>query len=150
ATTFYGRSGASRGPAPSAPNVVYQVKEDSVQHAKVGNVYILGNDLTHDTVIRRNVGTYPEQRAAEGDARNLDRLERKEVDTGKLREDALKSLTSSDARGWKEGMNFGLQLEPPTKTEPATPRPAAPGDPKPPMTEMPPGISPTLPTLAVS
>ena len=46
---------------PGLVRVVYEVREKAAEPAKVGNVYIVGNDVTQDHVIRRTVGLYPGQ-----------------------------------------------------------------------------------------
>ena len=63
---------------PGVVNVVFQEIEKSAEPAKVGNVYIVGNTVTRDNVIRRVIGLepgqylrYPEVKAGEA---NLSRL----------------------------------------------------------------------------
>jgi outer membrane protein assembly factor BamA len=46
---------------PGVVNVVFQEIERNQEPAKVGHVYIVGNTVTRDSVIRRMVGLYPGQ-----------------------------------------------------------------------------------------
>lgn len=46
---------------PGLVRVVYEVREKAAEPSKVGNVYVTGNDVTSDHVIRRAVGLYPGQ-----------------------------------------------------------------------------------------
>lgn len=45
----------------NAVRVVYEVREQNLEPSKVGNVYIVGNEVTQDRVIRRVVGIFPGQ-----------------------------------------------------------------------------------------